>query len=62
MDQEEAEIYPLDVQGSSGCQDVWWDSEDLPDIQHLIPPGSLAGGQLWWLLGKAKSWAIKPQG
>lgn len=53
---EEAENYPLDVQGSRRCQAVWGDSEDLPvDTQPLIPPGDLAGGQLWWILGKIKS-------
>lgn len=56
MDWEEAENYPLGVQGSRGGQAVWWDSEDLPvDTQHLTPPGDLAGGQLWWPLGKVKS-------
>lgn len=25
MDQEEAEVYPLAIQGSSGSQDLWWD-------------------------------------
>lgn len=35
MEWEEAGIDPLDIQGSRGCQAVWWDSEDLPvDTKH----------------------------